>query len=88
MGVPAHVAQVICVRPAAHARDPRRRYKLIICRCFLVSVTLYLPVGLCLVSNWYTYSDDMCVRQPFAAKKRNPPPPHPIPRPPCELFTS
>ena len=38
------------------------RYKLLICRCFLFSVTLYLPVGLCLVSNWYNYADDMCVQ--------------------------
>ncbi len=41
------------------------RYKLLICRAFLVSVTLYLPVGLCLVSNWYNYADDMCVLTVF-----------------------
>ncbi len=37
------------------------KYKVLICRFFLVSVSLYLPIGPCLVSNWYNYAEDMLV---------------------------
>jgi hypothetical protein len=37
------------------------KYKVLICNCFLVSVSLYLPIGLCLVSNWYNYAEDVYV---------------------------
>mmetsp|Transcript_33881 Transcript_33881/g.68636 ORF Transcript_33881/g.68636 Transcript_33881/m.68636 type:complete len:287 (+) Transcript_33881:116-976(+) len=37
------------------------RWKRLICNVFLVAVTLYLPVGMSLVSDWQDYSNDVAI---------------------------
>jgi len=37
------------------------RWKRLICNVFLVAVTLYLPVGMALVSDWQDYSNDVAI---------------------------
>ena len=36
-------------------------WKRVICIVFLLSVVLYLPVGMCLVTDWYDYSNDALI---------------------------